>query len=291
MKKIHIKVICLCLCLSSMLFVCISNTSTKKMDTINIVLDDFKEILKVHDLRIENYENALASTLKYIKSPTEENLSLAKKACIYSIRQILEIEEVHSILDDKIKNEMIALNIDIFDYSVPFNMQSYYKDNNIQTIMNILYFLNNAPIMNEQLQYMVEMNIRIEAAERKIDYLGLNGLFFKVDDKDIDDFKSNFLPSLKSFSRDNLSWEKNSTVIEAKANSLFLDIEKEIIDYSNFVGNQYVDILILNQECENVLIENGFTNDEAKEMISKINNLSQQSLNEQQQLIGNVKLN
>lgn len=275
-KKAYTAVVCWCILMLS--------GCAKQVNYTDIIMNDFKSLLIAQDMRLQLYEGALDAVNEYIDSPAPESLSKAQSVCSDTITQLLELEEVTSALDDKAKSEMISLSIDIADYNVPFHMQSYYKNNNVQSIMYLLYYLNKAPTLNEQLKYVVEFDLSYGTLERKVDYLAMNGLFVHVPEKATEDFRVDFLPSLTSFSADQLPWEKDEKIIEAKADSLFLDMEREILDYSDYVGSRYTDALTLRQECEAALMKNGVTEDEAEKLLEEIDQLSEQSLQEQEEM-------
>lgn len=249
--------------------------------SIDGMLLELEEILAVVDNRTWYYENALNAASQYLDRPTDDNLQAARSVCTDSIKSILSLEVVTTALDEKTKNEMVSLGIDIIDYRALFGGQAQYKALHIRTIMSIIYYLNNAPDMNVNLDNLLELELRTETAFRQIDYIGINHLLANVPDDDLGDFISVFLPGLQAFSADQLPWEKNKTVLEAKAEALFLDAENAIGEFAGFIGEEYANLLTTQKEQENVLISNGLTANEAKEILDGINQLAEQSAMEQ----------
>lgn len=247
------------------------NNENKK--AVSLMLDDLKEVLTVQDARYGYYEEALLQTQRYINEPDSDSLKAAITSCAGSIKSIIDVKTVSSALDNDTKNILIKMDIDIIDLQVPFNMQNIDKSYKIQTLMDILYLLEREEPLDDNLIFLVEMMSKIEEVDRKTEYYGLMSLLSEASDKDTESFKNEFLPTLDTFSKDNLMWETDKESIDEKVNKLLNDFEKELDNYALFLGQQYAEEQVLKQACKDALIQNGFSESESENIILEIEKL------------------
>lgn len=251
--------------------------SMKKNGALTLAVKNIKQPLILMDERFLIYENALDSVNDYITSPTAESLNNARTTCIKAIGKIAELPDISLSLKDEDLKKMMDIGLNTSDYCVPFDYSNYYKNENIQTLTFILYYLNQAPELNDVLKFVVNFNIDYQAMNRRVEYLCVNELFCKFSGNEIDSFKNEFLPSLKAFSSDKLPWDTDSAALEAKANKLLSDAESDIDDYSEFLGEQYTAMLNAQSNYKDMLLSAGYDEIEADKIISNIDKLSSKS--------------
>lgn len=273
MKKI------LCVFIAFIMFIGLASCmqGTKKRDILAIAIENIKQPLRQMNERFSVYEEALDSTKTYTASPTEENLKKAKVACSGAIARIAKLQDASINLSDTDIKEMMDIGLNTEDYSVPFRYSNYYKNENIQTLSLIIYYLNQAPDLNDVLEYVVSFNIVYQAMNRQVEYLCINELFCKFSGKEINSFKNEFLPSLEVLSSDKLPWETDSESLEAKAGKLLTGAEVSIDDYSKFIGEQYEILLMAQSNYKDILLSAGYGEAEVDKIISEIDKMSSMS--------------
>lgn len=249
----------------------------KNNDTLTLAVENIKQPLRVMDERFGIYENALDSVNAYIAAPTDEKLKNARTTCAKAIGKIAELPDTPLSLKDTDLKKMMDIGLNTEDYRIPFNYTNYYKNENLQTLTFITYYLNQAPALNDVLKYVISFNIDYQTINRKVEYLCVNELFCKFSGNEIEDFKKEFLPSLKVFSSDKLPWDTESAALEAKANKLLSDAEVDIDDYSEFLGDQYKALLEAESSYKDMLLAAGYDESEADKIISDIGKISSES--------------
>lgn len=246
-------------------------------DVLAIAIENIKQPLGQMNERFSVYEKALDSSNAYTENPTAENLKNAKKACAMAIAKIAGLQDTPVNLSNEDIKKMMDIGLNTEDYSVPFRYSNYYKNENIQTLSLIMYYLNQAPELNDMLEYIVSFNISYQAMNRQVEYLCVNELFCKFSGKEIEGFKNEFLPSLEAFSSDKLTWETDSASLETKADKLLTDAEVSIDEYSKFMGEQYEALLKAQSNYKDMLLSEGFDEVEADKIISEIDKISTMS--------------
>jgi hypothetical protein len=271
------KLLCLIIAFSILSGLTSCSQGRGKNDALALAIENIKQPLLLMNDRFTIYERALESVNSYIASPTEENLKNARANCAEAIGKITELPVAALNLDDSDMKKIMNTGINTEDYRVPFSYGNYYKNENIQTLTFILYYLNQAPELNDVLKYVVNFNINYQAINRKVEYLCINELFCKFSGNEIDSFKDEFLPSLTALSADKLPWETDSSVLEAKANKLLSNAESDIDAYSEFLGKQYQGLLEVQNNNKDILLSAGYDEKEADKIISDIGKLSSDS--------------
>lgn len=271
------KLLCVFIAFAMLVGLTSCGQSTKNNDALALAIENIKQPLSLMDERYAIYENALACVNAYIATPTVENLENARNTCAKAIGRIAELQDTPLGLSDADLKKMMDMGLNTEDYKVPFNYSNYYKNENIQTLTFIIYYLNQAPALDDVLKYVVDFNINYQTMNRKVEYLCVNELFCKFSGNEIDSFKNEFLPSLKAFSGDKLPWDTNSAALEAKANKLLSDAESDIGNYSEFLGEQYTALLEVESNYKDMLLSAGYDESEADKIVSNIGKILSES--------------
>lgn len=225
-----------------MLFV-LSGCSQTDQSVLTRALDDIKASLTLMDTRFSIYENALLTILEYTENPNDEALDAAITACEGAIEEITSLTVPESSLTAEERAELVRLGMNMADYDIPFQYAEYHKEENIINLTDILYYLSNAPLLDDMLEYIVGFHVRFQSLNRKVAYAGMNTLFCHLNDPEIELFKTNFLSGLTSLSSDNLPWETELAVLEARIDFWLKEMEAEVDAYAEFIGALYSDSL------------------------------------------------
>lgn len=268
------KLLCMFITFSMLIGLTSCSSSKKNNSTLALAVENIKQPLVSMNERFTIYENALDTVRAYTTDTTAEKLKKARTSCTEAIGKIAELPAVPLKLNDADLKKMMDIGLNTSDYRVPFDYTDYYKNENIQTLTFILYYLNHAPALNDVLKYVVNFNIDYQTMNRKVEYLCINELFCKFSGSEIDKFKNEFLPSLKSLSADKLPWDTDSASLEAKANKLLSDAEASTDDYSKFIGEQYTAFLNMQSNFKDMLLSSGYDEKQADKIISDIDKIS-----------------
>jgi hypothetical protein len=238
--------------------------------------DAIKEPIKLMDERFFIYESALDNVSRYVSEPSDEKLKIAKITCIKAIGDIAEQPSASMELDEEVLKNMMDIGINTADFRVPFEYADYYKNENIRTLTLLLDYLNMAPEENETLSYITDLNIKYQTINRKVEYICINELFCGFGGKTIDDFKT-FLSGLSSLGADKLPWETDSAALEAKADKLLLDAEKDIDAYALMIGKLYQAHLSGQTDYSGLLLDAGYSESEADKIVTDITAISEKA--------------
>jgi hypothetical protein len=211
----------------------------QKNETLDLALEALKEPLRLMDQRYLLYTEALEAVQIYVEDPNEATLTTAKQTCSDATTKLtnLPLPELH--LEEQLEADMIDIGIRIEDYKVPIEYEEYYRQECNQNLSILILYLDQAPEMNDSLEQLVKLQAEVKAVSRKVDYLCINELFCQFSEKEINDFKDTFLPSLSALSVDGLPWETDSAVLEAKATTLMNDADETMMQYAEFLGDFY----------------------------------------------------
>jgi hypothetical protein len=263
-------------CLIFILLLLVSGCSkTPEASPLTPALEDLKKPLSLMNDRFSLYENALQTASAYVETPGPETLEAAEKACAVAVAEIAELSAPTSSLTSDERSALAAIGLNMADYDVPFTYADYYKYENIRTLTLVSYYLSRAPEADESLEYLVAFNLRFQAVDRKLEYIGLNSLLCSFDGDELESFKTEFLPNLKALCADDLPWETDSAALEAKAEYWFEEIETYLVRYAQFVGEQYDTVLTTEATYRDALTNAGYTQEEAQEIIARIGDLKQ----------------
>lgn len=251
--------------------------NNKHNDALGLAIKNIQEPLSLINERFSIFENALKSANYYLSNPTDENLQKARAACAQAVGKIAELPAASFNLSGEDLKKIMDIGINTEDYRVPFNYESYYKNDNIQTLTFIMYYLSQAPTLNDVLEYILNFETNYQAVNRKVEYLCVNELFCKFSGSEIERFKNDFLPSLTVLSADKLPWDGDSASLEAKANKLLDDAEADTDAYAEFVGDQYTALLDAQRNFKDMLLSAGIDEKEAEKIISDIDMISSQA--------------
>ncbi|MDR0949091.1 MAG: hypothetical protein LBM69_06220 [Lachnospiraceae bacterium] len=210
-----------------------------KNETLNLALEALKEPLRLMDQRYNLYTKALEAVRGYVEAPTETSLSTAKQICADAAAQLSALPVPQSSLSEQEEADMIDIGLNVADYKVPIEYEEYNRQQSIQNLTFLTYYLELAPTQDDLLEQIVSVFDEVNIAFRKVDYLCINELFCQFTGKEIDDFTKEFLPSLSALSIDGLPWETDSVVLEVKANTLMNDMDDALMLYAEFIGDQY----------------------------------------------------
>ena len=271
------KLLCIFIVFSMLVSLVACSQNTKKNDALNLAIENIKQPLTLMNERFSIYEKALDSVNVYIVAPTAGNLQSARTTCNQAIGKIAELPVATLSLSDSDLKKIMDMGLNTADYRVPFDYQNYYKNENIQTLTFIAYYLNQAPALNDVLKYFINFNINYQTMNRKVEYLCVNELFCKFSGNEIDSFKNNFLLSLTVFSADRLPWDIDSAALEAKVNKLLSDAEADTDSYSEFLGEQYTALLEAQSNLKDMLLSAGYDETKADKIISDIDKISVQT--------------
>ncbi len=236
-------------------------------------LDNMKPALVIMDQRYALFESALSSVETYLKKPDDDTLSTAKMACTKSTAQLAVLAAAKSDLTNEEKGALVKAGLNIADYSVPFDNAEYERNECIQNLAALLYYLDIAPQQNEVLQNVASLLRQNNTLFRSVDCLCINELFCTFSGERIDNFKDGFLPGLSTLYAQRPPWDTNSAALMAKADKLMDDAEENIDAYAAFVGQRYTLMLDMRDQYAPLLTDAGYAPDEAKQIIAKIDNI------------------
>ncbi len=236
-------------------------------------LNNMKPALVTMDKRYALYESALSSVETYLTEPGEETLSAAKMACTESTTQLAELPAVKSDLTNEEISALVKAGLNIADYSVPFENAEYERNECIQNLAVLLYYLDKAPQEDEILKNVASLLGQTNALFRSVDCLCINELFCTFSGEPIDNFKDDFLPGLSTLYAQEPPWDTDSAALMAKANKLMNDAEESIDAYAAFVGERYTFMLETRDQYAKLLADAGYAPDKVKQIIAKIDNI------------------
>lgn len=233
-------------------------------------LRDLERVLAVKDQVSRRYLEALETAKDYTEAPSEEALQNAKDACLSSMNAIADAGTVESELTAGQKEDMAKLGMDQADYMTPFLMQSYEKGTRLQTLTDVLHYLNQAPESNDFLALTANTNIPFEELGWQIDLLGLNHLLAEVPEGQLADFKTGFLENLNAFSGDTIPWGTDRALLEEQSETVFAQMEDLIGQHARQIGALYTETLEEKKRLGAELEAAGLSAEEAEELEQKV---------------------
>ena len=236
-------------------------------------LNNMKPALVIMDQRYALFESGLSSVELYLAKPDEDMLSAAKMACTDSTAQLAELPAAKSDLTNEEKSALVRAGLNIADYSVPFENAEYERNECIQNLAALLYYLDRAPLEDEVLKNVTLLLRQNNTLFRSVDCLCINELFCTFRGDQIDSFKDDFLPGLSTLYKQIPPWDTDSAALMAKADKLMNDAEENIDAYAAFVGERYALMLDMRDQYSKLLADAGYEPDKAQRIIAQIDNI------------------
>lgn len=240
-------------------------------------LQDLERALTLRDEISRCYLEALEEARAYTADPSDESLRKAKEVCLHSIEAITDMETVESELTDEQRRSMAELGMDQADYMTPFLLQSYEKGTRLQTLTDVLRYLNQAPVNNDALTLTSESNISFEKLGWQIDLIGVNHLLAEVPEDQVEDFKNDFLSNLFVFRGTDIQWETDRTVLEERSETVFGQMEDVIGRHAEGVGEIYASVLEEAKRVGPELEAAGLPADEAERLGRRVDRLMEEA--------------
>lgn len=206
-------------------------------------LQDLERALTLKAQVSQCYLETLAAAKAYTEEPSEEALQNAKDICLLSVDAITGLATIESELTPGQRESMSDLGIDPSDYMTPFLMQTYDRGTRLQTLTDVLHYLNQAPESDDILAFTTYINISFEELSWQIDLIGINYLLAEVPVSQLEDFKNSFLANLSAFAGGPIQWETDRAILDEKSETVFDEIENLIGEHAKQIGELYASAL------------------------------------------------
>lgn len=241
-------------------------------------LQDLERALTLRDEVSQYYLEALEAAQAYTSDSSDESLRDAKDICLRSIEAITSMETVDSELTDEQRKSMSELGMDQADYMTPFLMQSYERGTRLQTLTDVLHYLNQAPVNNDALALMSDVNISFEKMGWQIDLIGLNHLLAEIPENQLEGFKNDFLANLSAFEGEAIQWESDRAVLEEQSEVVFSQMEDLVDKHAEGVGELYTSVLDETNRLSSELEAAGLPAGEAAQLEQEVDRLMKEAL-------------
>ena len=202
-------------------------------------LEDLERIFTLKDQVSQQYVEALAAAQAYTADPAPQTLASAKETCLAAIAAITDAPGVTSALTEEQRQAMGELGMDPADYMTPFMMESYERGTRLQTLTDVLRYLNQAPLSNDALAMTAEIDTDFEGLSWQLDLTGLNHLLAELSEAEIRDFRDSFLMGLSSPEGTDIPWERDREALEARSEEIFAAMEALVSRHAAEVGALY----------------------------------------------------
>lgn len=233
-------------------------------------LQDLERVLTLKVEVSQLYLEALSAARTYTEDPSEETLKNAKDSCLSAMDAIAGIDVIESELTIEQQEAMSKLGMDQADYMTPFLMQAYESGTRLQTLTDILCYLNQAPESDDALAISTNVNLSYEELSWQIDLIGLNHLLAEVPETQLKDFQGTFLTGLSTFAGGTVQWETDRTVLEERSEVVFGKMEDLISEQAQQVGALYSALLDDQKRLASELEAAGLSAEEAAQLERKV---------------------
>lgn len=233
-------------------------------------LDDLEQVLTLRATISTQYTDAMKTVLDYTRTPMPETLTEARMACVFAMEEIASIKEVESALTDDQRKAMAELGMNQADYTTPFRMQEYEKAVRLQNLSYLLYCLNEEPPFIDLAASLTEMNLAYENYDWQIEIAAVNILLADIPENALGTFRETFLPDLAALGGEDLKWETDRDVLEARADSVFDQIEVLIESLAQETGELYLQLLSEERDLQQELETAGVDLEDAEHLVSEI---------------------
>lgn len=254
-------------------FICLLSGCGKTSVQAEPYLQDLERALTLRDEVSQYYLEALEAAQAYTSVSSDESLRDAKDVCLHSIEAITNMEEVDSELTDEQRKSMSKLGMDQADYMTLFLLQSYERGTRLQTLTDVLHYLNQAPVNNDALTLVSDVNISFEKMGWQIDLIGLNHLLAEIPENQIKDFRNDFLANLSAFEGEAIQWESDRAVLEERSETVFSQMENLVGKHAEGVGELYASVLDESNRLSSELEAAGLPAGEAAQLEREVDQL------------------
>lgn len=251
--------------LFAVLFVIMSAAGCTKKSTdgaLASALENIKPALLLIEQRYTLYQTALEAAGVFLASPEEETREAAEQSLVDSMSALSSFTAVKSELSDDEEKNLVKLGLNLADYQVPFELEEYNRVSAVMDLGVLLSLLEEETTDMAAFEQSLTLLCKNNDTFRQVDFLCINELFCQFQGSEIDDFKDDFLPSLKTLSSDGLPCDTDSAALEARANMLMDSAEDDISAYAEFVGTQYAALLTLQKNIGAIMSDAGYEDSE-----------------------------
>lgn len=246
------------------------------------------------------HDVAFDAVSKAVTTLDPDDIAAAKAICLDSYNAVLACTPVANPgeSDSSIYSFMMANSLIPEDFDVMFNNQSTNKYYTLQSIMIMIYdmlYLETMTVSTddyvESIQTYIEYNTQYTNIEKKVDMLWINHFFCPTEGETESLFRRDYLPGLDVYYGLNLKWINSQSELEDNANILLSSAEDLVDEYADYVYEIEYKLTYENAEVRNSLVANGYSEDEAQQLITSYRVAQSEAYEEYQKLLEEYQAN
>jgi hypothetical protein len=225
------------------------------------VMAAFQTVISSQDQRYTLYEHALAGAQAFADAPGEQTLSRAKALCASAIEEIGSLPLPSPVLSGDAQAELSDMGR-AEDFYAPFDAEPSYRLSTIGSLQTVASLLLSSASQPERIGDVAEINLRLLACDRKIEYLCMNEFINAFSTAGTQPFRDDFLPTLTVFCKDRLPWGTDADVLEAMVEEVFSQYEGLLTQYEQIIGAMYADLMNMRADTVKLMKEYGYTQEQ-----------------------------
>lgn len=207
------------------------------------LVDGFGEIFLLQDGDSAAFDEALAAVGRFLEDDTLLNLKDAENAVEACLEQFSQISSTYEspATDAAFDNILKAYGIEPEEFRIEADMRVssalQYMDS-LNMLAVYLDYENRNTLGRDAFVFLYEQTVRIQEYSRRFSYYGINYYFAGLEGTALDYAREQVITQLRSFYFEDLAWETDRDVIEAKGLAYLNQMEAEQEKVSEEIGRQ-----------------------------------------------------
>ncbi len=209
-------------------------------DDYKLLVDRFSEVFLPQDADSTAYDEVLEQIRRYLDDRTLGNLMDARDAVDGQIEAFTSLSKAYEspVIDEEFARVLRKFEIEPEEFRIQADTRvgellSYVDSLNIFKI-----FLDDSDADRETFRFIFNQSVDVQEYSRRFNFYGINYYFAPLKGEQLEYARDVVVSRLSSFYFEDMAWETDRDVIEAKGNAFLTRLEEERDRISAEIGRE-----------------------------------------------------
>lgn len=214
--------------------------SSKTDNDYKLLVDRFSEIFLPQDLDSAAYDEVLQLVGRYLNERNLGHLMDAREAVDDQIEAFTSLSMAYEspVVDEEFTKVLRKFEIEPEEFCIQADMRVGELLSYVESLNILKLFLDNSDTDRVTFEFIYTQSVNVQEYSRRFNYYGINYYFAGLEGQQLEYAREKVMSQLSSFYFEDMAWETDRDVIEAKGNSFLSRLEEERDKISGEIGRQ-----------------------------------------------------